>query len=113
VGPTDLAPRRVELVVGPPAVRADDPGEALADQLGQLALVAIGDDVERRVAIGERAPQRAPLARLAPAGLIDADDRRVLDLGAQLGVWGGERGAGALAERVDRADRDRAAEQLQ
>jgi hypothetical protein len=51
VRPADLAAGGVEPVVGPPAVRADDPGEALADQLGQLALVAIGRDVERRVAV--------------------------------------------------------------
>jgi hypothetical protein len=106
----ELAPGGVEGVVT--AVRGDNPGEALADELGQLAPVAVGGDVERRVALAEGAPRDAPLARLAPAGLIDADDRRILDLLARLAIGRGERAARALADRVHRADRDGAAEEL-
>src|SRR5215211_2477690 len=112
VRPADLAAGRVELVVGPPAIRGDDPGEARADQLGQLALVAIGGDVEGGEAVGERGPQGAALPGAPPAGLIDADHGGVLDRLAQLGIGVGESAAGALADRVHRADRDSAPEQL-
>lgn len=74
--------------------------------------MAVGRDVQGRVAGAEGTPQRAPLAGLAPAGLIHADHRRVLDGLAQLGVGRGERAARALADGVDRPDRDGAAEQL-
>ena len=106
VRPADLAPGRVQGVIGPPAIRGDDPGEALSDQLRQLALVAIGGDVEGGVAVGDGAPEGALLPGVAPAGLIDAEDRGVLDRLAQLRVGLSQGAGGTLADRVDRADRD-------
>src|SRR5450759_2946715 len=48
VGPTELAPFRSEIVVGPPAVRAGDAGEVLAEQrLGLAAVATLGDAEER------------------------------------------------------------------
>ena len=74
--------------------------------------MAVGGDVEGGEALGERPPQGAALPRIAPAGLIDAEDRGVLDRLAQLGVRIREGAGGPLADRVHRADRDLAAEQL-
>jgi hypothetical protein len=78
----------------------------------QLALVAVGGDVEGGEVLGQRPPQCAALARVAPAGLIDAEDRGVFDRLAQLDVGIGEGAGGSLADRVHRADRDLAAKQL-
>jgi hypothetical protein len=65
----------------------------------------LGDLKERR-ARGHRGPQRARIAGSPPAGLVDV--HRVLGEHpvAQAGVRVGERVAGALADRVDRAGRE-------
>src|SRR5450756_498409 len=82
--PTELPPLGVEIVVGPPAVRAGDAGEVLAEQHLSLAAVAIGGDAEDRRAEGERTPERAPLPGDAPAGLVDVDRRGGADLVCKL-----------------------------
>src|SRR5215210_5011623 len=80
--PAGLAAVGVEMVIGPPAVRADDPPVA-ADQLAEAVAVAVlGDPEDRRFGRG-RGPQRAPLARGGPAGLVDVERRRVQDRGDQ------------------------------
>src|SRR5450756_91741 len=61
VGPTELAPLGVEIVVGPPAVRAGDAGEVLAEQRLGLAAVTTLGDAEERLLPAEHAPERAPL----------------------------------------------------
>ena len=48
--PARLAALGVEVVIGPPAVRADDPLEVLADQLLQAVAVAVLGDPEDRCA---------------------------------------------------------------
>ncbi len=57
-------------------------------------------------------PEHAALAAGLPAGLVDVDDRRALDLLLQPRVRGGERLAGALDDRVHRPGRDLDPEQL-
>jgi hypothetical protein len=47
-----------------------------------------------------------------PAGLVDVDDRRGLDLPLESGVGPGERVPGALDDRVDRSGREFDPEQL-
>src|SRR5450756_2743244 len=54
VRPTELAPLRVEVVVGPPAVRTGDAGEVLAEQRLGLAPVATLGAAEERLLPGER-----------------------------------------------------------
>ena len=79
VGPAELPLARVEVVVAAPAVGADDPGEALAEQRPGLEAVAAGRDPEHRGAAGQRAPERPAAAGGLPAGLVDVDDRGRLD----------------------------------
>src|SRR5665647_1536854 len=57
-----------EVVVGPPAVRAGDAGELLAEQRLSRALVATLGDAEDGGAARERPPERALAAAQAPAG---------------------------------------------
>src|SRR5665648_312721 len=59
VRPAELASFHIEVVVGPPAVRAGDAGELLAEQRLGLAAVATLGDPEDRGAEGERPPKRA------------------------------------------------------
>src|SRR5450756_1815714 len=81
-----LPPFRIEVVVGPPAVRAGDAGELLAEQRLSLAAMATLGDAEDRGAAGERAPQRALAAAQAPAGLVDVDGRRGAHVAEQVFV---------------------------
>lgn len=71
-----------------------------------------GRDPEHRCSAGERAPEHAAVAAGLPAGLVDVDDRRALDLLLQPRVRGGERLAGALDDRIHRPGRDLDPEQL-
>src|SRR5262245_46788415 len=57
-------------------------------------------------------PERARLAAEVPAGLVNVERARCTSLLEQLLVDGLKRLAGAGEDRVDRADGDRAAEQL-
>src|SRR5665648_168261 len=86
VRPAELASLGVEVVVGPPAVRAGDAGELLAEQRLGLAAVATLGDPEDRGAEGERPPKRALAAAQAPAGLIHVDDRGAADLLCKVSV---------------------------
>ncbi len=74
--------------------------------------MAIGGNVKGGEAVGNCAPQGALLPGTAPTGLINADDGGVLDRLAQPSVGLGQGAGDALADRVDRADRDLAAKQL-
>ena len=110
--PAELPLGRVEVVVAAPAVGADDPGEALAEQRPGLEGVAAGGDPEDRVPGGQGCPERPVAAGGLPAGLVDVDDRRRPDLLLEPGVRRGERLSGALHDRVDRAGGQLDAEQL-
>src|SRR5450756_933578 len=99
-------------VVGPPAVRAGDPRELLAEQRLGLAPVATLGDPEDRRAAGERPPERALAAAQAPAGLVDVDGRGGADLVCKLSVGLCERLARVLHDGVDRARRELGAKQL-
>jgi len=68
VRPADLAALGLKSPVGPPAIRAGDAGELLAEQRQQLALVPVGGDAQQRHPRGEGAPERALAAAQAPAG---------------------------------------------
>jgi hypothetical protein len=109
--PAELAPARIEVAVGPPAVGADDRLRVAKQRLGLLAVARPGDP-ERGRLVAEGAPEEARLARLLPAGLIDADDRRAANSIAKpfLGLAQGR--AGTPDDRVDGADRDLQPEQL-
>ena len=78
----------------------------------RLGGVAAGRDPEHRGLAGQRAPQRSAAAGGLPAGLVDVDDRRRLDLLLEPGVRRGERLTGALDDRVDRPGRELDPEQL-
>jgi hypothetical protein len=105
VGPAELPVGGVEVVVGAPAVGADDPGEALAEQHPGLGRVAARRDPEHGGSAGQRAPQRPAAAGRLPAGLVDVDHRSRLDPLLELHVGPGERLTGAVDDRVDRAAR--------
>src|SRR5450756_577143 len=112
VGPTELAPFRSEIVVGPPAVRAGDAGEVLAEQrLGLAAVTTLGDAEECRLP-AEHAPERAPLSSGAPTGLVDVDGGRGAYVIAKPGVRLLERGARTLHDGIDRSARETATEEL-
>jgi hypothetical protein len=104
--------RGVEVVVAAPAVGADDPREALPEQRPGLEAVAAGRDPEDRALAGQGAPQRAAGAGGLPAGLVDVDDRRSLELLLEPGVGRGERLPGPLDDRIDRPGRQLDPEQL-
>src|SRR6266511_3711015 len=106
-------PRSAWLLVGStPSVWADDPVVAFAEHGLGFGGVPAGRDPEDRCAAGERAPEHAAVAAGLPAGLVDVDDRRALDLLLQPRVRGGERLAGALDDCVHRPGRDLNPEQL-
>jgi hypothetical protein len=71
-----------------------------------------GRDPEQRRPAGQGAPERAVAAGGLPAGLVDVDDRRRLDLLLELRVGAGERLPGPLDELVDRPGRKLDPEQL-
>src|SRR5438128_1034067 len=89
------------MVVGPPAIRADDPLEVGADQLFEAVAVAVGGDPEDRRLRRGRRPQRALLAPGAPAGLIDIERRGAEHGVEQPLVRALEHGRGALTDRID------------
>lgn len=95
MGPANLAAGGVQGVIGPSAIGGADLGEALAKQLRQLALVAVGGDVEGGRGVGDGAPGGALFARLT-----------------QLGAGRRSVPGGALADCVDRAGRDLGAKEL-
>ena len=103
VRPAELAPFGVEVVVCPPAIRAHDAREVLAEERLGLALVAVGGDAEERRPLGERTPERAPAAAQAPAGLVDVDGRGGADVVEKPGMRLRERLARPLHNRVDGA----------
>src|SRR5438445_9444603 len=74
VRPADLAAGGVEVVIGPPTIRADDRLGFAEQCLGLLAVTG-GCDPEHGRLLREGAPESALFTRLFPAGLIDADDR--------------------------------------
>ena len=112
VRPAELAALDGEVVVGPPAVRAGDAAELLAQERLGLALVAVGGDAEDRRARGERSPERAPVAARPPAGLIDVEYRGGAALAQQLPVGHRKRRRRALQDGIDRAGAEPGAEQL-
>src|SRR2546425_3925029 len=105
VGPAELPVGGVEVVVAAPAVRADDPGEARAEQHPGLGRVAARRDPEHGGSAGQRGPQRPPAAGGLPTGLVDIDHRRRLDALLELRVRPGERLAGTGDDRLDRPGR--------
>jgi hypothetical protein len=68
--PADLTAVGVKVVLGPPAIRAGDPFEVLADQLFQTVAMAVLSDPEDRRLGRRRSPQRAALPSGVPAGLL-------------------------------------------
>src|SRR5262249_14534447 len=112
VGPAELALAGVEVVVAAPAVGADDAAEALAEQRPGLNATRPGRDPEDRAGVGQRAPEGAAVAAGLPAGLVDVDHRRLLDLLLEPGVRRGQCVAGPLDDRVDRPGRKLDPEQL-
>jgi hypothetical protein len=77
-----------------------------------VVFVAVGANAQHRVTVGERAPQRAPLAGGAPAGLIHVQRRRGTDALEQVGVGLLEGVGDPGQDRVDRPGADPGAEQL-
>ena len=100
------------MLVAVPAIRDDDPGVG-ADQRLELLAVAVLGDLEERRARGGQGPQRPAVTRGSPAGLIDVHRGLVKHPVVQLGVRAGERVRRALADRVDRADRETDPEQVE
>jgi hypothetical protein len=72
VRPADLTATERQVRVGPPAVGGHDRAGVGEQRLGVI-FVTVGRDRQDRVAFGEGAPQRAPLAGGAPAGLVHVD----------------------------------------
>src|SRR5918994_859465 len=109
--PADLAAGGVEVVISPPAIGGDDRLGVAEQRLGLLAVAGGGDPHHRRL-IAEGAPEEPRLARLLPAGLIDADDRGAANRIAKplLGLAQGR--ALAPDDRIDGADGDLQPEQL-
>lgn len=101
-----------EPVVGPPAVGAGDPAELLPEERFELALVSVRRDSQQRVGLAERTPEGAPPAAKPPAGLVDVHCRSRTDLALERSVRSGGCLTAAVHDRVDRAGRNRAAEQL-
>src|SRR5262249_1177893 len=89
VGPAELPLCRVEVVVAAPAVRADDPGEAFAEQRPGLEGVPAGGDPNDGGAAGQHTPEGAVAAGGLPAGLVDVDGRGGLDPLLEFGVGAG------------------------
>ena len=112
VRPTDLAAGGVEVVVGPPTVGAGDAAKPLPEDGSRLALVAVGSDAKERRPLAQGAPERTLSPAQAPAGLVDVDHRRRADvvLKPRMGLF--ECHTGVLHDRIDRAGREPATEQL-
>src|SRR5712692_5608169 len=112
VRPAHLPLFGVEAVVSAEPIRTDDTGERVADQSVKVRLAAVGCDPQQRRLLAEGAPKRARLAGEIPAGLVDVERASRTGPLEQLVVHRRQRLAGAGEDRVDRADRDRAAKQL-
>lgn len=76
--PANLATGRVEMVIGPPAIRGDD-RLAPSEQLFGLLPMTGRSHAKDGSLLGEGAPEEPPLARLPPAGLISTEGRRSAD----------------------------------
>jgi len=74
--------------------------------------VATLGDAKERLLPAEHAPERAPLAGRAPAGLVDVDGGRGAHVIAKPGVRLLERGARTLHDGIDRAGRELGTEEL-
>ena len=68
-----------------------------------MILVTVGADAQHGMTVGERAPQRTPLAGGPPAGLVDVQCPGGTDAPQQVGVGLDQRGGDTLEDRVDRA----------
>ena len=90
VRPAHLAPVGIQVLIAEPAVRDDDPRIG-ADQRVELLAVAVLGDLEQRRARGGQGPQRPPVTRGPPAGLIDVHRVLVKHPVMQLGVRAGQR----------------------
>jgi hypothetical protein len=110
--PAHLPPLRLEAVVRAEAVGANNAGEPIADEAVQVLLATVGRDPQHRRLFAEGAPKRARLAAQVPARLVNVERPRGTRLLEQLVIDRLERLGGASEDRVDGADRDRAAEQL-
>ena len=77
-----------------------------------MVFVTVGADAQHGVTVGEGAPQRAPLAAGAPAGLVHVQRLRSADAVEQIGVGLLERVGDPREDRVDRARADARAKQL-
>src|SRR5450759_3305556 len=108
----ELAPFGVEVIVGPPAVRAGDPRELLAEQRLGLAAVAPLGAAEDGGAAGERSPERALAAAQAPAGLVDVERRGGAHVAEQVFVGLLQSGARAADDGLDGTARELGAEEL-
>src|SRR5207248_657913 len=86
--------------------------ELVADQPMQVLLATVGRDPQHRRLFAERTPERARLTAQVPAGLVDIERTSATCLLEQLVIDRLERLGDASEDRVDRADRDRTAEQL-
>ena len=107
--PSHMRPARpaafgVQVVIGPPAIRADNPG-VFADQGREPLAVAVLCHLEARRALRGRCPQRALLAGGPPASLVGVDRRLCQDMSAQRLVRQLKRQRRTLADRLDRPDR--------
>src|SRR4051794_41848526 len=74
--------------------------------------MAVGVDAQHGVTVGKGAPQRAPIAGSAPAGLVHVERPRRTDALEQIGVGIGQGVGDALQDRVDRPGANARAEQL-
>ena len=112
VRPAHLPPLRLQAVIGAEAIGADDTGEVAADQPVQMLLTPVGRDPQHRGLFAEGAPERARLTAQVPAGLVDVERAGITCPLEQLVVDRLERLGRASEDRVDRPDRERAAERL-
>ena len=109
--PAQLPPRQGQVRIGPPAVGGDDRPCVLEQALGVI-LMATRGDAKERVAIGERAPQRAALTGGAPAGLIHVQRPCAADALQQIRMRLLQCLASAGQDRIDGARRDPCTEEL-
>jgi hypothetical protein len=77
-----------------------------------VLLAAIGCDPQHRRLFAKGTPERPRLPAQVPAGLVDIERARRAGLLEQLVIDRLKRVGGSSQDRVDRSDRDRAAEQL-
>jgi site-specific DNA recombinase len=110
VGPAHLPLQQGHVVVGPPAVAAQDAAQGRTDQLTQGGHVPQQVDEEHRHGLRGRHPQPALAAGLLPAGLIGVLDRRLPHRLQGLLVGRRQRRADLLLQVGDRPQRHRGVE---